>query len=549
MAKTGPIIILDPGKEQTKGNEALFMNITAAKAVAGLVQSTLGPKGMDKMLIDKMGNVTMTNDGVNILKDIGIEHPAAKMVVEVARSMETTAGDGTTSSVILSAALLDKAEKLVKKGIHPTLISKGYRMAEEKALELLNKSAIIVTAKNRNNILRQVAVTSITGKAPDSQKELLADICVKAAELVEENGFVDVRTKVIRVVELQKRIEETEVVEGIALNTGALSRKAPKIIQNPKIALLDTEIAAGKTKTGSAMVVTSPEERQKLIDSERQTVIGIAQKIIDTGATAVFSTKMVKPYVLEVFDKNNVFVSRPMEEKDIENISYATGARIVRNPKEISASDLGEAGLLERDTRNGGGKTFIRDGKNSKIATIVVRGETLQHADSVDTALDDALWVIKSVIEDGKVVAGGGAVEAELSIGLRAYATTVSGYEQRVISAFADALDEIPKTLIRNAGLDVIDLSLALRAEHTKNKNAGINVFTGKIMDMAKAGVIDTFRLKQNMIKAATEAAVMILKIDDILRATQTRKIPNAPPQHMAASYNGMAPPQMNERR
>ena len=549
MAKTGPIIILDPGKEQTKGNEALFMNITAAKAVAGLVQSTLGPKGMDKMLIDKMGNVTMTNDGVNILKDIGIEHPAAKMVVEVARSMETTAGDGTTSSVILSAALLDKAEKLVKKGIHPTLISKGYRMAEEKALELLNKSAIIVTAKNRNNILRQVAVTSITGKAPDSQKELLADICVKAAELVEENGFVDVRTKVIRVVELQKRIEETEVVEGIALNTGALSPKAPKIIQNPKIALLDTEIAAGKTKTGSAMVVTSPEERQKLIDSERQTVIGIAQKIIDTGATAVFSTKMVKPYVLEVFDKNNVFVSRPMEEKDIENISYATGARIVRNPKEISASDLGEAGLLERDTRNGGGKTFIRDGKNSKIATIVVRGETLQHADSVDTALDDALWVIKSVIEDGKVVAGGGAVEAELSIGLRAYATTVSGYEQRVISAFADALDEIPKTLIRNAGLDVIDLSLALRAEHTKNKNAGINVFTGKIMDMAKAGVIDTFRLKQNMIKAATEAAVMILKIDDILRATQTRKIPNAPPQHMAASYNGMAPPQMNERR
>ncbi|MCL2863206.1 MAG: thermosome subunit [Methanimicrococcus sp.] len=549
MAKTGPIIVLDPGKEQTKGNEALFMNIASARAVASLVQSTLGPKGMDKMLIDKLGNVNMTNDGVNILKDIGIENPAAKMVVEVARSMETTAGDGTTSSVILAAALLDKAEKLVKKGIHPTMIANGFRMAEEKALVLLNESAICVTAENQGKILRQVAVTSITGKAPDSQKELLADICVKAAEVVEDDGFVDVRTKIIRVVELQKRIEETEVVEGIALNAGALSRKAPLVVKNPKIALLDIEITAGKTKTGSVMVVSSPEERQKLIDNERQTVLEVTQRIIDTGATVVFTTKAVKPHVLEVFDKHNIFVSRPIEEKTIENISYATGARIVRNPKEISEADLGEAGLLECIAHNNSGKTFVRDGKNSKVATIVVRGETLQHADSVDTAIDDALWVIKSVIEDGKVVAGGGAAESELCKGLRAYATTVSGYEQHVISAFADALEEIPKTLIKNAGLDVIDLSLALRAEHTKNKNAGINVFTGKITDMAEAGVVDTFRLKQNMIKAATEAAVMILKIDDMLRATHKAQIPNAPPQHLAASYNGMAPPQMNERR
>lgn len=549
MAKTGPIIVLDPGKEQTKGNEALFMNITAAKAVAGLVQSTLGPKGMDKMLINKMGQVSMTNDGVNILKDIGIEHPAAKMVVEVARSMETTAGDGTTSSVILAAALLDKAEKLVRKGVHPAAIVKGYRMAEEKSAALLNDCTVAVTPENRDEILRQVAVTAITGKAPDSQKKLLADVCVKAAEIVEEDGFVDVRTKIIRVVELQKRIEETEVVEGMALNTGALSRKAPTIIQNPKIALLDAEIAANKTKTGSIMVVNSPEERQKLIENERQTLVEIAQKIIDTGATAVFSTKMVKPYVLEVFDRNNVFVSRPVEEKDIENISCATGARIVRNPKEISADDLGEAGLLERDTRNGGGKTFIRDGKNSKVATIVVRGETLQHADSVDTALDDALWVIKSVIEDSKVVAGGGAVEMELSKGLMAYASTIGGYEQRVIAAYAEALEEIPRTLIRNGGLNVIDLSLALRAEHTKDKNAGVNVFTGKVSDMLREGVIDTFRIKKNMIKAATEAAIMILRIDDILRATYTRDIPDAPPQHLASTYNGMVPPQMDDRR
>jgi len=548
MAKTGPIIVLDPGKERTKGKDAIFMNIAAAKAVAGLVQSTLGPKGMDKMLINKLGQVSMTNDGVNILKDIGIEHPAAKMIVEVARSMESTAGDGTTSSVILSAALLDKAEKLIKKGTHPTIIIKGYKAAEEKALELLKGCAMDVSKENRRDVLRKAAETAITGKAPDSQKEILAEICVKAAEIVEEDGFVDVRTKIIRIVELQKKIEETEVVEGIALNSGPLSKKAPVKIVNPKVAILDAEIAANKTKVGATMVVGSPEERQKIIDGERQNLIDIAKKIADSGATVIFSTKMVKPNVLEFFDKQGIFVSRPIEEKDIENISYATGARIVRNPKEFSESDLGSAGLLEYEVRNGSSKAYIRECKESKVATIIVRGETLQHADSVDTAMDDALWVIKSVIEDGKVVAGGGAAETEIAKGLFAYAPTIGGYEQKVIAAYAEALEEIPRTLIRNGGLSVVDLSLALRAEHVKNKNAGINVFTGKITDMFEEGVTDTYRVKQNMIKSATEAATMILRIDDMLRAKYTSEVPEMKPEHMAASYN-RPPPHMEDRR
>ncbi|MDV0445690.1 60 kDa chaperonin [Methanimicrococcus sp. At1] len=549
MAKTGPIIVLDPGKERTKGNDALFMNINAAKAVAGLVQSTLGPKGMDKMLINNLGIVSMTNDGANILKDIGIEHPAAKMIVEVARSVESTAGDGTTSSVILAAAFLDKAEKLIKKGIHPSAIVKGYRIAEQQALEILEKCAVDVSEGDREDFLKKVAMTAITGKAPDVHKEHLADVCVKAAEIVEENGFVDVRTKIIRVVELQKRVEETEVVEGIALNTGALSRKAPKRIENPKIALLDAEISANKTKTGSVMVVSSPEERQKLIENEQQSVIGIAKKIVDSGANVLFSTKAVRGVALEYLEKNNVFVSRPMEEKDIENVSYATGAKIVRNPKEFTEEDLGGADLLEYDTHNGAGKTYIRGGRNSAVATIVVRGETIQHADGVDTALDDALWVIKSVIEDGKIVAGGGASEMEVSLGLFAYAPKAGGYDQRVIAAYAEAMEELPKTLIRNGGLDVIDLSLALRAEHTKNKNAGVNIFTGKITDMLAEGVVDTYRVKVNTIKAATEAAIMILRIDDMLRATTMTKIPDAPASQLAATYNGMAPPQMDDRR
>ncbi|WP_338097286.1 thermosome subunit alpha [Methanolapillus ohkumae] len=551
MAKTGPIIVLDPGKERTKGKEAIFMNITAAKAVASLVQSTLGPKGMDKMLINKLGMVSMTNDGVTILKDIGIEHPAAKMIVEVSKTLESTAGDGTTSSVILSAALLDKAEKLIKKGIHPTVIVKGFKTAEDKALEILNDRAISVNFKTPEGraILKKAAMTSITGKAPDVHKEMLADICVKATEIIEKDGFVDVRSDVISIVELNKKIEETEVIEGIALSTNSLNKKAPKIIQNPKIAIFDAEIEAHKTKAKSKMVVGSPEERNQIIENEHQNMLDIAKQIADTGANVIFSTKMVKPIVLEYFDKRGIYVSRPIEEKDAEHVSYATGAKVIRNPREISAQDLGEAGLMEQDPRADGGKTFIRDSKKSKVATIIIRGETLQHADSVDTSVDDALWVVKSIIEDGKVMAGGGAPEIEVALALRAFAPTVDGYEQRVISAYADAVEEIPKTLIRNGGLDVIDLTLALRTAHLKDKNAGVNVFSGKIVDMEKEGVVEPLRVKINSIKSATEAAIMILRIDDVLRAKHIREVPDVKPEHMATSYSGMAPPQLNERR
>ncbi|MCL2141873.1 MAG: thermosome subunit [Methanimicrococcus sp.] len=549
MAKTGPIIVLDPGKDRTKGRDALSMNIAAAKAVAKLVQSTFGPKGMDKMLVNKLGMVTMTNDGAGILRDIGIEHPAAKMIVEVARSMESTAGDGTTGSVIFAAALLEKAEKMIKKGIHPTVIINGYRKAEEKAHEILEKSTVEVTKANRADILKKAAMTSMTGKVAEAYKEKLADICIKAAEIVEEDGFVDVRTKIIRVAELQRRVDEIEVVEGLALNTTALSYKAPKKIENPKIAVLDTEIAVTKTKVDSKVYVGTPEERNLIIENKQEALLNIAKAIADTGATAIFTTKAVRPIVLEYFDKRGIFVSHPIDEKIIENVSYATGARIVRNPRDISENDLGKAAVLEQDTKNGGGKTYIRGGYHSKVATIVVRGETLQNADSVDTCLDNALWVVKSAIEDGKIVAGGGASEMAIALGLSSYAPTIGGYEQSVISSYAQALEELPKALIRNSGLDVIDLSLALRAAHTKNKNAGVNVFTGKIVDMMKEGVVDSYRVKSNTLKAATDAAVMVLRIDEVLRAKYTREMPNVKPEHMASSYDGKAPPQLNERR
>ncbi|MDV0446196.1 60 kDa chaperonin [Methanosarcinaceae archaeon Ag5] len=551
MAKTGPIIVLDPGKERTKGTEAIFMNITAAKTVASLVQSTLGPKGMDKMLINKLGVVSMTNDGVTILKDIGIEHPAAKMIVEVSKTLESTAGDGTTSSVIFSAALLDKAEKMIKKGFHPTVIIKGFKIAEEKALEVLNDRAtdVKVGTPAGREILKKAAMTSITGKAPDVHKEHLAEVCVKAAEIVEKRGFVNVRSDVLEIVELNRRMEETEVLEGIALSTNSLNKNAPSRIENPKIAVLNAEIEVHKTKAKSKMVVGSPEERNRILENEIQNMLDVAKQIADTGANVIFSTKMVKPVVLEYFDKRGIYVSRPIEEKDAEHVSYATGAKIIKNVREISSEDLGEAKLMEQEVKNGVGKTFIRDAKNSKVATIIVRGETLQHADSVSTCINDALWVVKSIIEDGKVVAGGGASEMEVALALRAYAPTIGGYEQRVVAAYADAIEELPKTIIKNGGLDVIDLTIALRAAHTKDKNAGVNVFTGKVVDMEKEGVIDPLRVKLNTIKSATEASVMILRIDDVLRAKYTREMPDVKPEHMATSYSGKAPPKMDDRR
>lgn len=548
MAQTGPIIVLDPGKEQTKGRDALTMNITAAKMVASLVQSTLGPKGMDKMLVNSMGMVTMTNDGATILKDLGIEHPAAKMVVEVAQSLETTAGDGTTSSVIFTGALLDKAEQLIRKGFHPAVIIKGYQMAEKKALEILNEKAVKIDKADKT-ILKSAAMTSITGKAPDAYKDHLADVCVDAVLSIERNGFADIRNNIVQIVDLNREINETEFIKGIALTNGAANKTAPKRIENPKFALFDAALGE-KIKAQAKIYAASPEERAQFAEIQNSQILEIAKTIVALGVNVVFSTKAISQDITTYLDKNGVFVSRPIEEKDLEHIAYATGGRLVRNPREISEADLGTADLFEFEMFNESGKSFIRGGKASDIATIIVRAETLNMADSVTRALDDALGVIKSAVEDKTVVAGGGASEMEISAGVRAYATTVSGYEQRVIIAFADAIEELPKTLAKNGGLDTVDSLIALRAAHAADKNAGLNVYTGDVVDMLAAGVVDPLRVKINTVKSAVEATAMILRIDDVLKAKYKTRIPaNTNPSHLAATYEGMKPPEMNERR
>ncbi|NLI62413.1 MAG: thermosome subunit [Methanosarcinaceae archaeon] len=551
MSGTGPIFVLDPGKEQTRGHEALFMNISAAKAVSSLVESTLGPKGMDKMLINQIGVVSTTNDGATILKDIGIEHPSAKAVVGVATSLESTAGDGTTSSVVFTASLLDKAEKLVKKGFYPAVIIKGYEMAHDKALEVLDEYQFKLSPYDSEtyNILKNVAITSITGKAPEDHKEHLADVCTEAVLAIEKDGLCNIRTDVVMLADVQKPVSETEVVDGLAFVTKSLTKFVPKQIKNAKIALLDSTLTE-KTKVDSKMYVSSLEERDTIIRNQESKVKELAQSIISTGANVLFSTKGISAELTDYFNKHGVFVALPVEDKDIENISYATGGRIVRSPRELTADDLGYADLLETDYKNEGGKTYLRGCKGSKIVTVIACGETLQMADNVGQAIDDALGAIRSAFEDGSVVPGGGASEMGISIELFKYAKTVPGYEQKVIEAYAEALEYLPKRLAINGGLDPIDTLIRLRSMQNENKNLGIDVYTGEVADMFELGVVDPTRVKQNMIKAATEAAVMILRIDDVLRSRVRSEIPsNIDPSHMPSSYHGMQAPQINDRR
>ena len=547
-AKTGPIIVLDPGKEETKGRDALLMNINAAKTVASLVQSTLGPKGMDKMLVNSLGIVTMTNDGATILKDIGIEHPAAKMVVEVAKSLENTAGDGTTSSVVFTGALMDKAEMLIGKGFHPSVIIKGYQMAEAKALEILNEKAMSVGPEDRE-ILRKVAMTALTGKASENDKEHLADVCVDAVSAIQKDGFADIRNNVIQVVDLNREVSETELIKGVALTNGAANKTAPTVLENAKIVLFDA-VMDDKLKNQNKMYASSPEERAKFAEYRTERKLEVAKTIVSLGANVVLTTKAIPEIVTNYLDKNGIFVSRPIEEKDLEHVAYAVNARLVRNPRELSAEDVGVAEHFRFERINDSGKIYITGGKASGIATIVVRAQTVNMGDSVVRALDDALGVVKSVVEDKTVVAGGGASEMEVSLGVRAYATTVRGYEQRVILAFAEAIEELPKLLAKNAGLDTIDSLIALRAAHASNKNAGLNVYTGDVTDMMEAGVVDPLRVKINTVKSAVEASVMILRIDDVLKAKYKTMLRNdTPSSALATSFEGMAPPNMNERR
>lgn len=542
-----PIVIVDPSKERTKGRDALSMNISAAQAVSDIVKTTLGPKGMDKMLVNAIGDIVLTNDGATILKEMSIEHPAAKMVVEVARTQEKTAGDGTTSAVVLTGALLENARELIDTGVHPTMIVNGYRLASEKAVMLVNDFAVSVTADDKD-ILNKIAKTSITGKAIEAYGDLLSSICVDAVLAIRGNGAINIDDDILITQDSGSKISDTEFVEGVVLNKWRLHPNMPKRIENAKVALVDTPIELGKTFNKSKVQIQSADEMAAFVEQEESYFKTMVDAIVQSGANVVFCSKGIDEHAVHYLQKNNIYATRRVKDSEMKNISRATGARIIRNIHEIEANDLGSAGLVEQEGESEVGKTYIKECTNAKSVTIIVRGSTDHVTENIERSIDDALRVVKDVIEEGKIVSGGGAPEIEVALGLRSYAASVGGREQMAISAFADALEAIPKALAENAGHDTIDTILNLRASHSNMKNAGLNVYTGEIENMLENGVVDPLKVKTQAIKSASEAATMVLRVDDVLKA-QSKSMADVDPAHNIHNYEGMSAPSLENRR
>ncbi|HTY91919.1 MAG TPA: thermosome subunit alpha [Methanocella sp.] len=511
-----PIYILREGTTQSKGRDAQSYNIIAAMAVAEAVRSTLGPKGMDKMLVDSTGNTTVTNDGVTILKEIDIEHPAAKMVVEVAKTQDEQVGDGTTTAVIFAGALLKKAQELMDMGIHPTVITSGYRLAAAKANELLSEIAIPASGKD---VLKKVALTAMTGKSAGAVGDTLSELAVDAVLAVEEGGKVDVDN-----IKVEKKtgssVQSSSIVRGIVLNKRRENPNMPKKVENARILLLSTAIDIKKTEIDASIKIRSPEQMQSFLSQEESILRRKVEAIKKSGANVVLCQKSIEDLAAHYLGKAGILAVKSVSESEIAKLSKATGGRVVTKLDEIEPKDLGFAGLVEERLISGEDELlFIEKCKNPKALTIMLRGSSFTSIDEYERALHDALRVVGVVIEDKKVVPGGGAPETELGLRLREYGSSVGGREQLAIEAFAGALDIIPRTLAENAGLDPIDMLVELRSRHEKKggKNFGLNVFEGKPVDMLKAGVLEPLRVKTQAIGSATEAATMILRIDDVI--------------------------------
>lgn len=532
-----PIFILREGSQRTRGREAQSNNIMAAKAVAEAVRTTLGPKGMDKMLVDSLGDVVITNDGATILKEMDIEHPAAKMIVEVSKTQDAEVGDGTTTAAVIAGELLKKAEELIDQDIHPTIIASGYRLASEKAGEIVKTLAKSVTKSDRN-ILLNISGTAMTGKGAEANKDVLSNIVVSAiTSIVDEDNKVDMDNIKIEK-KVGARIEESQLIEGMIIDKERVHTNMPKKIENARIALINTAIELKDTEVDAEISITSPEQLQSFLDQEEKMIKDMVDKVSKSGATVVFCQKGIDDMAQHYLAKAGIFAVRRVKKSDMQKLSKATGGKLVTNLDEITQADLGNAALVEEKKIGGDEMTFVTGCKNPKAVSILLRGGTEHVIDNIERALNDALRVVGVAIEDEKLVAGGGSPEVEVALRLQEFASTLSGREQLAVKAFAEALEIIPRTLAENAGLDPIDMLVELRSHHEKGqKTAGLNVYEGKVIDMWEAGVVEPLRVKTQAINAAAESAVMILRIDDIIASKQgpaapsgADMVPNMPP-------------------
>jgi thermosome len=516
-----PILILKEGTKREKGKGAQFGNITAARAIADSVRSTLGPRGMDKMLVDSMGDVVITNDGVTILKEIDVEHPAAKMLVEVAKTQAEECGDGTTTAVILAGELLKKAESMIEQNVHPTVIAGGYRMAAQKARELLDDLAINVTVSDKET-LKDIARTSMISKSVAASRDLLAEVAVNAVTAVAEKnseGKWDVDDDNIQVVKKQGgSMDDTQMIAGIIVDKEAVHPAMPKKLEGAKIALVDSALEVKKTEIDAKIEITDPSQLQAFLAEEENMLRKMVEKVKSSGANVLFCQKGIDDLAQHYLAKQKIYAVRRVKKSDMEKLAKATGANLVTKLDDLKADDLGTANLVEEKKIADDKMTFVTGCKNPKAVSILIRGGTEHVIDEIDRSLNDAISVVSVAFEDGKLVTGGGSTATELALKLRDYAASVGGREQIAIDAFASAMEVVPTALSENAGLDPIDVLIELRQAHKAGKKyAGINVFTGKVTDMKKEKVLEPIRVGRQAISSATDAAVMILRIDDVI--------------------------------
>ena len=514
-----PIFILKEGTQRTRGRSAQSNNIAAAKAVSDAVRSTLGPKGMDKMLVDSMGDVVITNDGATILKEMDIEHPAAKMIIEVAKTQEQHCYDGTTTAVVLAGELLKRSEDLIEQNVHPTVICEGFRLAAEKAIGCMATHGI--STQDDDAILTEVAKTALTGKSAGAVKSFLADICVRAVRSVSEINDGE-RMVDLSDIKVEKRqggsIKDSTLVDGIILDKERVHAGMPRSISDAKVALINSAIEVKKTEVDAKIQITDPTMLAAFLEEEEGYIRGLVEKIKNSGANVVICQKGIDDLAQHYMSKAGIFAIRRAKKSDMEALSKATNGRIITNIDDLSSEDLGAAAKVEQRKIGESDMTFITGCPEAKSVSVLLRGGTEHVVDEIRRAFDDGIGVVSVAWEDGTVLTGGGSVLASLSRDLRSYAETVGGREQMAIEAFATALEIIPRTLAENAGLDPVTTIIELRKAHADGKQySGINVEEGGIMDMRAANVLEPQRVVEQAIQSATETAIMILRIDDVI--------------------------------
>jgi thermosome len=527
-----PVLILREGSSRTRGKEAQRNNIQAAKIVANVVKSALGPKGMDKMLVDTLGDATITSDGATILKEMDIQHPAAKMLVEVAKTTDDEVGDGTTSGVVLTGRLLEKAEDLLDKNVHPTIIVEGYRKAADKALEFFKEIAIPVDSMDKL-MLKKIAMTSMASKIVRGNRDYLADIAINAILRITEKRDGEYKVD-LDDIEVEKKagasLIATKLIEGMAIDKEVVHPGMPKRIDEAKIALLNSALEVEKTEFTAEIRIQSPEQMQAFLDEEERMMRAMVDKIDASGANVLICQKGIDDLVQYFLAKKGILAVRRAKQSSMEKLAKATGAQIVTNVEELTEKELGKAKLAEERKIGDDKWVFIEGCENPKAVTILIRGGTEKIVDEAERSLHDALCVIRDVVQAPNVVAGGGAPEMEVASRLKKWAEGIPGRVQLAALDFAEAFEVIPMTLAENAGLDTIDILVELRSRHEKGEIwAGVDVFSGEVKDMTSLDVYEPLVVKEQIVKAASESACMLLRIDDVI-ASGKSSAPQMPP-------------------